>query len=78
MELLRVIPKESNEPVNHVCYHPVQVKYLMQGESQKPICYAVPYEYNSILHEICDLLGWQGGTISQVREEILRLKANHK
>lgn len=31
-------------------------------------------EYDSVLHELCIALGWQGGTIHQVIAEIKRLK----
>jgi len=43
-------------------------------EMSKPTCLAVEYEYESVLHEICNALGWQGGTIHQVVSEIKRLK----
>lgn len=64
-ELLKIIPLGSSEPVQFVCYHP---------DMQQPVCLAVKYEYESILHEIVTALGWQGGTIHQVVEEIKRLK----
>jgi hypothetical protein len=85
-ELLRVVPIDSTEPVSFVCYHPIAEKYLMKKargeesffdddeEMSKPTCLAVEYEYESVLHEICSALGWQGGTINQVVSEIKRLK----
>lgn len=84
-ELLRVVPLESKEPVSLVCYHPIAEKYLLKaarGESSlfdddpdmcKPTCLAVEYEYDSILHELCCALGWQGGTLSQAMGEVKRL-----
>ena len=55
MKLLRVVEinKDGNtdEPVNHVCYHPVAIAdilkgklYDFNGELYKPICCAVEYE----------------------------------
>jgi hypothetical protein len=85
-ELLRVVSIDSKEPVNFVCYHPIAEKYLLKkargeetffdddDEMSKPTCLAVEYEYESVLHEICNALGWQGGTIHQVVSEIKRLK----
>jgi hypothetical protein len=81
LRLLRVVPLDSKEPVNHVCYHPISEAKLrrgemfhMDGEPVGPVCLAVDYEYESPLHEICAALGWQGGTIHQVIDEIKRLK----
>lgn len=82
MKLLRVVDLDSKEPVNYVCYHPISEAklrlgeiYHFDGEPVEPECLAVDYEYESILHEVCFALGWQGGTIHQVIEEIKRLKA---
>ena len=48
MKLLRVVPIEDDgscyEKVNHVCYHPVQISKLLEGENVKPCCCAVDYE----------------------------------
>lgn len=78
MKLLRVVEVNENgstdEPVNHECYHPLQIKELLNGNRIEPICCAVEYEYDSVLREICVALGWQGGTIHQAIEEIKRLK----
>jgi hypothetical protein len=81
LKLLRVVPPDSEEPVNHVCYHPIAEARLRRGETHmlngdpiEPICLAVDYEYESPLHQICTALGWQGGTIHQVIDEIKRLK----
>jgi hypothetical protein len=73
MKLLR-ISDNQDEHINHVCYHPIQIKYLMRGENVEPICYAVEYEYESLLHCICDALGWQGGVWDQAIAEIKKLK----
>lgn len=73
-DLLRRIPTDSKEPVNLVCYHPVQIKNLLAGENVEPVCFAVDYEYESFLHEICVALGQQGGTRQQVIDAIKKLK----
>ena len=89
-ELLRVVPLESREPVSLVCYHPIAEKYLLKaarGESslfdddpdmRAPTCLAVEYEYDSVLHELCCALGWQGGTLSQAMDEVKMLVAMAK
>lgn len=81
-DLLRRVNLDSNEPVNFVCYHPFAEQKLLKGEYAEPACLAVEYEYESILHEICFALGYQGGTraqiiseIMQMREQIRRLRA---
>jgi hypothetical protein len=76
-ELLRVVPLSSKAPVAFVCYHPIAEKHLLRGEigeMSEPTCLAVEYEYDSILHELCCALGWQGGTLSQAIAEVKRLK----
>ena len=78
MRLLKYVPIEDDgttkENVNLVCYHPVQVKYLLRGENVDPKCCATDYEYESILQPIFEIFGWQGGTIHQIIDEIKRLK----
>ena len=82
-KLLRAIPATDQEtPVQYVCIHPVVWKRLMRGETTdmlteepyEPTCLANDYEYESVLHEVCVALGWQGGTIHQVVEEVKRLR----
>lgn len=77
-DLLRSVPVDSKEPVNLVCYHPVQIEKLLAGENVEPQCLAVDYEYDSLLHEICVALGWQGGTRQQVLDEIRKLRSPTK
>jgi hypothetical protein len=81
MRLLRVVELingETKEPVNYVCYHPIAEKRLRQREYADPECCAVDYEYESLLDGICQALGWNGGTLSQVIDEIKKLKAKEK
>jgi hypothetical protein len=77
-DLLRIIPlDDTHTPVKYVCYHPIAEKNLLNGERgdhAQRVDYAVEYNYDSVLHEICSVLGWQGGTIWQVIDEIKRLK----
>ncbi len=75
MNLLQIMAHSRG---SYMCFSPQQVKDLLKGKPQVPMCYVGVYNYDSVLHEICDILGWQGGTISQVREEIFRLQDNQK
>jgi hypothetical protein len=78
-ELLRTLPiTDTTTPVKYVCYHSVAEKHLLRREPAEPSCLAVPYEYDSILREVCILLGWQGGTRQQVLDELKRLKKNDR
>lgn len=71
-----LIDSEGNtkEPVLAVCYHPIAEKRLKNGENAEPMFCIKELEYDSILSMLCNALGWQGGTIYQVVEEIKRLK----
>lgn len=73
-DLLRRVNLDSNEPVNFVCYHPFAEQKLLKGEYVEPACLAVEYEYESILHEICCALGYQGGTRAQIISEIMQMR----
>jgi len=73
-ELLRRVNLDSNEPVNFVCYHPLAEQKILKGEHAEPSCLAVEYEYESVLHNICALLGWQGGTLQQVTDGVKKLQ----
>lgn len=81
---LKTYPADDrNTPVQYVCIHPIVWNDLMNGETidgftrkqHEPACLANDYEFDSPLHEICVALGWQGGTVHQVIEEIKRLRA---
>lgn len=85
--LLKKLPLDETTPVQYVCFHPIVASELLKGntindftdEKYEPSCMAVEYEYEygSILHEVCNALGWQGGTIHQVVEEINKLRKNN-
>jgi len=86
-DLLKTYPASDTEtPVQYVCIHPLVWRDLMNGETvnrftgepHEPDCLANNYGYDSVLHEICEVLGWQGGTIHQVVEEIKRLKLQER
>ena len=65
-----------------VCFHPIAASALQNGETHnrvdgeryEPRCLANEYDYESVLHAVCNALGWQGGTIHQAIAEIKRLK----
>lgn len=73
---LRKIPINSTEPVKYVCYHPVAEKWLKEGKPAEPSCLANDYEFDTPTHELCNIFGWQGGTIHQVVAEVRRLAAD--
>lgn len=47
-------------------------------ECTSPVFLIRPYEYDSVLREICVALGWQGGTRQLVIDEIKRLRKLEK
>ena len=80
-ELLRVLPLDYDKPIQLVCYHPVAERHLILGDDKElaqPTCLAVEYEYDSVLHELCAALGWQGGVLSHAIAEVKRLKQYEK
>jgi hypothetical protein len=86
LKAVEIINGETSIPVLGICYHVMTEKYLRQGminhpttgESIEPLFAVVEYDYESILQQLCEALGWQGGTIHQVIAEIKRLKAKEK
>jgi len=72
-DLLIRLPPDSTEPVSLVCYHPTQIKNLLEGENVDPVCLANSYGYDSFLRETITALGWMGGTRSAVITKITRL-----
>jgi hypothetical protein len=44
-------------------------------EPAEASCLAVKHGYDSVLREICIILGWQGGTRQQVLDEVKRIKS---
>jgi hypothetical protein len=81
MKLLRVVPINedgtTNEDVQYECWHPLAIVRLEKQlpiQIDQPYFCAVDYKYDSVLHEICNALGWQGGTLTDVVKEIKRLR----
>ena len=81
--ILQTIDKsDTTTPVNYVCFHPIAASALERGETickftgkkYKPSCLAVEVENGEALQAVCGALGWQGGTIHQIVEEIGKLK----
>jgi len=64
-------------PVNCVCYHPLQERRI--DDDIEPMYCAVETEDDpAILADLCEALGWQGGTIHDAIAEVRRLKAAAK
>jgi hypothetical protein len=79
MKLYRAVEldKDGNTdiPVRAVCYHPLGEAKLRRGDTSiNPDFCIVEYEYESVLAELCDALGWQGGTLVDAIKEVKRLK----
>ena len=62
-------------PVSGVVYHPIAENRLKRGEPAEPMFCIRELEYDSILSMLTEALGWQGGTIHEVVDEIKRLKS---
>ena len=89
MKILKVIPQnevEAGVPVLYVCYHPICASKLergittmgLTGEKIKPYCCAVDYDYDTSLAELCEALGWQGGSWDMAVKEVKRLRLKEK
>jgi hypothetical protein len=64
--LLRVIPVESTQPVQLVCYHPCAEKHLRRGDLRiEPDCLAVEYAYDKpeieLRRALYKLVEWMEG-----------------
>ncbi len=51
----------------------IRLKKFKNGKKFLQKCVFLPH--GNVLHEIFKILGWQGGTIHQVKEEIKRLRS---
>ena len=65
-DLLRIIT--NNEAMR------IDTRQIYHCTNSENLHLATPYQYESILHELCVILGWQGGTRQQVIDEVKRLK----
>jgi hypothetical protein len=54
-DLLRILPNDERR----TNWKGVRICKKLDGGID---CIAIPYEYDSILKEICNALGWLGGT----------------